>query len=177
MSILITILLVLASIVALFLLTALLVKKDFSIQKEIIINRPKSLVFDYLKLIRNQEHYSVWVMKDPHIKIVYTGSDGKVGFTSAWESNDKGVGIGEQEIKKINEGESMEVEVRFKKPFEGTNYATTTVTALADAQTKVTNLFYGSSKFPMNITNLFMDKLVGTPMQQNLVNLKKQLEK
>ena len=70
----------------------------------------------------------------------------------------------------------MEEENSFKKPVEANNYAVTTVTESANGQTKVTNLFYGKSKFPMNIMNLFMDKLVGKDMQQNLVNLKNKLE-
>jgi uncharacterized protein YndB with AHSA1/START domain len=177
MNILIATLLVLATLIVLLLLIALLTKKEFSLEKQITINKSKKEVFNYLKLIKNQEHYSVWVMKDPNIKIVYKGTDGAVGFTSAWESNDKNVGAGEQEIKKIVEGESMEVEIRFKKPFEGTNQALTTVTALGDVQTKVTNLFYGKTKFPMNIMNLVMDKFVGKDMQQNLVNMKNNLEK
>lgn len=177
MSILIIILAVIGGIIALFLIIALLTKRNFSLEKQIVINKPKQEVFNYLKLIRNQEHYSVWVMKDPDIKIVYTGTDGTVGFKSSWVSNDKNVGIGEQEIKKITDGESMEVEIRFKKPFEGTNYALTTVTAVGNMQAKVINLFYGKSKFPMNIMNLFMGKLVGKDMQKNLVNLKNNLEK
>jgi uncharacterized protein YndB with AHSA1/START domain len=177
MGILITILLVIAAVVALFLIIALIVKKDFTLEKQVVINRPKADVFNYLKLIRNQEHYSVWVMRDPNIKIVYTGTDGTVGFTSSWISDDKNVGIGEQEIIKMADGESMEVEIRFKKPFEATNYARTTVVAIDPNQTKVTNLFYGKSKFPMNIMNLFMDKLVGKDMQQNLQNMKSNLEK
>lgn len=177
MSIVVTILLVLAGIVVLFLLVALLVKKEFSLQKEIVIARPKQEVFDYVKLIRNQEKYSVWVMKDPHINIVYKGTDGTPGFTSSWASDNKNVGVGEQEIIKVKEGESIEVELRFKKPFEAINHALTTVSATGGGQTKVTNLFYGRSKFPMNIVNLFMDKMVGKDMQQNLFNLKNNLEK
>jgi uncharacterized protein YndB with AHSA1/START domain len=177
MSIVISILLVIAGLIALLLIIALLTKKDFSLQKEVIINRPKQQVFDYLKLIRNQEKYSVWVMRDPNIKMVYTGVDGTVGFTSSWESNDKHVGVGEQEIKKIADGESMQVEIRFKKPFEDTNQALTTVVAMAPNETKVVNLFYGSNKFPKNIMNLFMDKLVGGDMQTNLQNMKTNLEK
>ena len=177
MGILIILLLVIAAIVALFLIIALVVKKDFTIEKQIVINRFKTDVFNYLKLIRNQEHYSVWVMKDPNINIVYTGTDGTVGFTSSWVSHDKNVGIGEQEIIKMKDGESMEVEVRFKKPFEATNYARTTVTAVDPNQTTVSNLFYGKSKFPMNIMNLFMDKMIGKDMQQNLQNMKNNLEK
>ena len=177
MSVLITIGLVLAGSIALFLIVALLTKKEFRLEKQIVINKPKQEAFDYVKLIRNQEQYSVWVMKDPNIKIVYTGTDGTVGFISSWESKDKNVGIGAQEIIKIKEGESVDVEIRFKKPFEGTNWATTTVTAINGSQTSVSNVFTGKSKFPMNIMNLFMEKLVGKDMQQNLVNMKQQLEK
>ena len=51
MSVLIIILLSLAGIVILFLLIALLVKKDFTLQKEVVINQPKSRVFDFIKMI------------------------------------------------------------------------------------------------------------------------------
>ena len=176
MNILITILLIIVSLVFIFLLVALLVKKDFTLEKQIMVNKPAADVFDYLKLIRNQEHYSVWVMKDPAVKIVYTGTDGTVGFTSSWVSDDKNVGIGEQEIIKMDDGKSVEVEIRFKKPFNATNYASTMVGAITPGQSKVTNIFYGKSKFPMNIMNLFMDKLVGKDMQQNLENMKANLE-
>jgi len=177
MTILLYILSAIAGIIILFLLLALVVKKEFVFTKQISINKPKTEVFNYLKLIRNQEKYSVWVMKDPDIKITYTGTDGTVGFTSSWTSDDKNVGVGAQEIIKIKEGESMEVEVRFKKPFEATNYALTAVTAISDTQTQVTNTFYGKQKFPMNVMNLFMEKLLGKDMLQNLTNMKNNLEK
>ena len=167
---------ILAVIVAAIFFTALLVKKDFSLEKDIVINKTQKEVFDYLKLIRNQEKYSVWVMRDPKVNIIYTGTDGTVGFKSAWTSNDKNVGIGEQEIIKMTEGVSTEVEIRFKKPFEAINWAKTTVSAVNEQETRVQQLFYGRSKFPMNIMNLFMDKLLGKDMLQNLMNMKKNLE-
>lgn len=177
MSILLIILCIIAGIVVLFLLLAAVIKKDFRIEKQITINKPKAEVFNYLKLIRNQEKYSVWVMKDPNIKIVYTGTDGTVGFTSSWTSDDKNVGIGAQEIIKIKEGESIDMELRFKKPFEATNYAHTAVNGIAASQTMVSNVFTGKQKIPMNVMNLFMDKLIGKDMQQNLTNLKANIEK
>lgn len=177
MKIIVSILLVIAALIVILLLVALFTKKEFSLVKKVLINRPKQEVFDYIKMIRNQEKYSVWVMKDPNIKIVYAGTDGTPGFTSSWQSDDKNVGIGEQEIKNIREGDGMEVEIRFKKPFEGTNWSRTELSTEANGQTSVTNEFYGKSKFPMNIMNLFMDKMVGKDMQQNLDNLKRNLEK
>ena len=176
MKIIVGILLVIASIIAILLLVALFTKKEFSLQKEVTINKPRQEVFDYLKMIRNQEKYSVWVMKDPNIKLKYTGIDGTPGFTSSWTSEDKNVGVGEQEIKNIKEGERMEVEIRFKKPFEATNWSRTTLAPTGNGQTVVTNVFYGKSKFPMNIMNLFMDKMVGKDMQQNLENMKRNIE-
>ena len=176
MNILITILLVLGSLVALFLIIAFFTPREFSVEKKITITKSKQEVFNYLKLLKNQEYYSVWIMKDPNIKLIYTGTDGTVGAISSWTSDNKNVGIGEQEIKKLTDGESMEVEIRFKKPFEGTNNATTTVTTV-DGGTTVANAFYGKSKFPGNFMNLFMPTLVGKDMQQNLVNLKTILEK
>ncbi|MGG9961208.1 SRPBCC family protein [Ferruginibacter sp. SUN106] len=176
MTILLYILSVIGAIIALFLLLALVTKKDFRIEKQIVIDKPKAEVFNYLKLIKNQEKYSVWVMKDPDVKIVYSGTDGTVGFISSWTSDDKNVGIGAQEIIKLAEGESMDVEVRFKKPFEATNYAHTDVTAISATQTKVSNVFTGKQKFPLNVMNLFMDKLIGKDMLQNLVNMKNNVE-
>ena len=77
----------------------------------------------------------------------------------------------------LKEGESIKMEIRFKKPFEGTNYATTTVSAVDGGNTKVSTVFTGKSKYPMNIMNLFMNKLVGKDMEQNFENLKANLEK
>ena len=171
------ILLAIVSIIILLLVIALFIKKDFSISREITVNKPKADVFNYFKLIRNQEKYSVWVMKDPNIKIVYTGTDGTPGFTSSWTSEDKNVGVGAQEIKQLKEGESMDVEVRFKKPFEGTNYANNNFSEPAPGQTKVVTTFSGTQKYPMNLMNLFIDKILGKDMQQNLINAKANIEK
>ena len=121
MAILTTIGLIIAGIVALFLITALLVKKEFTLEKKVTINKSQREVFDYLKLIRNQEKYSVWVMRDPNVNIIYTGIDGTVGFKSSWTSNDKNVGVDEQEINKLTDAVITEVEVRVKKPCESTN--------------------------------------------------------
>ena len=177
MKILKWLLIIVFSIAAIVLISAIFIDKEFSLSKEIVVNKPKQQVFDYVKLIKNQEQYSVWVMKDPNIKIVYTGTDGTVGAQSAWESKDKNVGVGEQQIVELKEGESMKVELRFKEPFEGTNYATNTFTPVGDNQTKVTTTFTGKSNYPMNFMNLFMDMVLGKDMETNLNNMKANLEK
>src|SRR5437868_2208878 len=113
MKIIKKILLVLVSIVAVLLIVALFVKKDYAVERETVIKKPKATVFNYIKYLKNQDNYSVWAMKDPNMQKTYTGTDGTVGFISAWKSENKEVGTGEQEILNINEGERMDLKIRF----------------------------------------------------------------
>jgi hypothetical protein len=177
MNIFIIILIVIAAIVALFLITALFVKKEYSIHREIIINKPKGVVFNYIKFLRNQENFSKWVMQDPNMKKVLTGTDGTVGFVYAWESENKSAGKGEQEIKRIVEGEKLDVEVRFEKPFEGISQTPFITEFISENQTRLRWGMYGKSKYPMNIMNLFMGNLLGKDLEISLINLKRILEK
>ena len=65
-------------------------------------------------MIKNQDNFSVWNMKDPNRKISSNGSDGQVGFVMTWDSTDKSVGAGAQEIKKLQNDGLIEYEIRFK---------------------------------------------------------------
>lgn len=169
-------LLSLVIIIALILIVAYFLPRDFRLSKSVVINAPRETVYDYVRFLKNQEKYSVWVMADPNVKMTYTGTDGTVGAISAWVSDDKNVGVGEQEIKALVPNEKMTVEIRFKKPMEGTNYSDTVVESIDATHTKVTNSFYGSNPYPFNIMCQFMDKLVGGDMQKNMENLKKNME-
>lgn len=169
-------LIILVSIIALLLLAAAIVKKEMSISSEITINRSQADVFNYIKHIKNQEHYSKWVMADPNSKITYTGTDGTVGFKAAWNSQMKNVGVGEQEITKITEGIGYDVILRFEKPFKGISYANTITQSLSENQTKLTTTFSSTTPFPMNLMSLMMKNMLLKDMNENSSNLKKLLE-
>ncbi len=169
------ILLVLVAIVIILLVVAYFTPRNFSLSKSITINAPREKVYEYIRLLKNQEKYSVWVMADTNIAMKYTGTDGTVGATSSWTSEMKNVGVGAQTITALVPNEKVTVEIRFEKPMKATNYADTTLETVG-GQTKVTNTFYGTNKFPMNITNLFLDKIIGGDIETNLANLKKNLE-
>src|SRR5829696_292443 len=119
MNIIITILLVLAGILALLLLMALFMKREHYVNREIIINAPLQKVFDYLKLLKNQDEFNKHAMAAPDRKREFKGTDGTVGYIYAW-SGDKAAGIGEKEIKNIIEGKRVETEIRFVKPMAAT---------------------------------------------------------
>ena len=91
--------------------------------------------------------------------------------TKMWER-------GEQEIIKIVEGERIESELRFLKPFKSTSDAYIETIEVGTDRTKVIWGFSGKNVFPMSIVMLFMsmDKAVGKDFEEGLASLKQNLE-
>jgi hypothetical protein len=174
-----TILLVVAIIIAIPLISALFIKGEYSVEKEVVINKPLNDVFGFVKYLKNQEEFSVWSKMDPAMKRDFRGTDGQPGFISAWESKDENVGKGEQEIKTITENKRIEYELRFKEPFEATESAYLTTEAMSGNQTRVRWGFKGHMPYPMNFMSIFMniEDMIGKDLQTGLVNLKMVLEK
>ncbi|MBK7097870.1 MAG: SRPBCC family protein [Sphingobacteriales bacterium] len=179
MRILKRILIVVGILIAIPLIVALFVKKEYAVEKKIIINKPKAEVFEYIKFLKNQDNFSKWATIDPNMKKSYRGTDGIEGFVSHWESDNEEVGWGEQEIKKITEGERIDFELRFIKPFEATEPAFMSTELVSENQTKVKWGFSGHMNYPMNLMMLFMDfeKMIGDDLQSGLTKLKSELEK
>jgi Polyketide cyclase / dehydrase and lipid transport len=178
MNILLTILGAIACIIVLLLILALFIKKEYAVERSININKPKQEVFNYIRSLKNQDNFSKWATMDPSMKKEFSGTDGTVGFISAWEGNKK-VGKGEQEIKKITEGEQVDFELRFIKPFPGVANSYMQTAAVADGQTTVKWGFDSKMKYPMNLMLVFMnmDKMIGNDFATGLSNLKNILEK
>ena len=180
MKIVLIVVMVIVAIVVLLLVIALFVKKDYSIEREVVINKPKQEVFEFIKYLKNQDKYSKWATMDPAMKQEFTGTDGTVGFVSAWDSDKKDVGKGSQKITKITEGEKVDYEIHFIKPFEGLANAYITTEAISGSnQTRVKWGFKSRMNYPMNLMLLFMDmeKMVGNDLSVGLGNLKGLLEK
>ncbi|MFH1119485.1 MAG: SRPBCC family protein [Bacteroidota bacterium] len=172
------ILFVLVGIIALVLIVAAFLKKEYAVEREITIGKPKAEVFEYVKFLKNQENYSKWATMDPAMKKEFRGTDGEPGFVSAWDSDNKDVGKGEQEITKITEGERIDFELRFFEPFESTDLAYMTTRSINDSVTSVQWGFNGKMPYPMNLMLLFMDMegMLGGDLEQGLTNLKNVLE-
>jgi len=173
-----TALYIILAILALVVILALIAPKTYDVSRSIEVARPKQEVFDYLRSLKKMDEWSPWAKKDPNMEKKFTGTDGEVGCVSYWNGN-KDVGEGEQEIKKIIDGERIESELRFLKPWKSTSDCYTTVTDAGSGNTKVTWGFSGKNKFPMSIMMLFtsMDKMVGKDFEEGLATLKTVLEK
>jgi polyketide cyclase/dehydrase/lipid transport protein len=155
---LITILLVLAGIIALLLFLALLINKEYNIHREISINAPCEKVFDYVKQLKNQDNFNKWVMVEPDMQREFKGTDGTVGFIYAW--NGKKAGEGEQEIKAVAEGKNIATEIRFVRPFSGIAHTRMRTESVSDTQTKVTWSNTGRMKYPLNLMLRTIEKML-----------------
>ena len=169
----------LLGIIALALIIALFMPKEYAVEREITINKPVDSVFNYVKYLKNQNEFSVWANIDPNMKSTFTGTDGAVGAISSWESKVKEVGIGEQEITKINEGKRLDFELRFKEPMNDTAMGFMSTEMISDNQTKVKWGINGLIPYPINLMLPFMkmDDMIGNDLQKGLENLKVKMEK
>ncbi|MGJ4787158.1 polyketide cyclase [Leptospira koniambonensis] len=164
-------------IVAVLLIAAAFTSKDFQVQEEIVIDKPKQVVFDYIKNLNNQTKYAKWFMLDPETEFSSKGTDGEIGFIHSWKSKNENVGIGEQEIIKKIEGEYLEVQIRFEWPFVSNDSAFTKLETISENKTKLINRFNGKMMYPMNLMIPIICGDLGKDMRDNLVRLKSILEK
>lgn len=179
MKILKIILLVVIGLIALVLIVALFVKKDFAIVRQVEIDKAKTEVFEFARFLGNQDKFSVWAKADPEMQRGFRGTDGTVGSVSTWDSKIKDVGKGEQEITKITGSERIDYELRFIKPFESKNRAYMTFESTGDSTTLVKWGLEGQMNYPSNLMLLFMDfdAMMGKDLEMGLHNLKAILEK
>jgi hypothetical protein len=169
----------LAAIVALALITGLFLSKDYAVSRTVTIERSNADVFEYARMIRNQEDYSVWWKMDPNQVNTYTGEDGTVGFVAAWKSELDSVGSGEEEIIALEEGKRIGFALRFKEPFESNANSEMLFASTDSNSTTLTWNFKGDMSYPFNVMQLFMsmEDMLGNDIEQGLSNVKAILEK
>lgn len=173
------ILLIVVLFVVAVLLVAAFIPSEFGVERKVSIDMSKGEVFEYVKLLKNQDNFSVWAKIDPNMKKEFKGVDGTVGFISAWKSKHPDVGSGEQEITGMNNGNRIDYQLRFLEPFESTSSAYMIFNSIDSTKTGVLWGFEGEMPYPMNLMLLFVDmeRELGGNLQDGLDNLKGILEK
>jgi hypothetical protein len=179
MSILVIILIIIGALLAVLFIVAALSSDDYSVEADVVINKPVATVFDYVKYLDNQSHYNIWVMKDPNVRKEFKGTDGTVGFFYAWASDNKQVGKGEQTITGITENKRVDYGLRFIEPFQAESESYIETEGITNGQTKVTWVFKGKRNFIMKVMHVAMNikKMLGKDLAASLNNLKGVLEK
>ena len=146
------------------------------IEKSTQIARPLKEVFDYLKRTKNQDNFSVWNMTDPTMNKKYLGNDGTVGFIYRWDSTNKNVGAGEQEITHIEDGKRIAYEIRFFRPMKNVGKVSFLFSPMGNGGTSLTWVFDSPSKFPFSLLSPIFKRMLGKDLERGLANLKGILE-
>lgn len=146
------------------------------IEKSTQIARPLQEVFAYLKQTKNQDNFSVWNMTDPSMNKKYLGNDGTVGFVYCWDSTNKNVGAGEQEITLIEEGKRIGYEIRFYRPMNNVGKVFFQFSSPVNGVTSVKWIFDSPSKFPLSLFSPIFRRMLGKDLEKGLENLKGILE-
>lgn len=172
-------LIALGAIVGLLLVVGLFLPKEYTVSRDITINRSKADVFGYARILRNQLDYSVWWRKDPNQVTTFTGEDGTVGFIAAWKSELDSVGSGEEEIVALEAGKRIGFALRFKEPFESEATSEMLFSAPDSSTTQLAWTFRGEMSYPFNVMQLFisMEEMLGKDIEEGLQNMKAILEK
>ena len=178
-KVLIALAIIIVVVIAGVALAAFVSPTDYRVERSVSINKPKADVFNYVKYLKNQNDWGPWYKKDPNMTLGSRGTDGTVGYVATWDSKSDDVGAGEQEIKRIVDGERLESELRFSRPFESKSDAYMITESAGENQTNVKWGFSGSMPRPLNLMMVVMDmdKAVGKDFEEGLQSLKTILEK
>ncbi len=163
--------LMLIGLLVVILILGLFGAKSYHVERSVIIQAPKNVVFHHVKYWRNWQAWSPWAEMDSTITVTIAGTDGEVGSKFQWKG--RRAGSGEMITTSIKEDDEIAFHLRFIKPWESTSNGYLRLSELGD-KTKLTWAFYGQSPFPWNFITLFisMDSMIGGDFERGLEKLK-----
>jgi effector-binding domain-containing protein len=155
----------------------LIVPKDYDVERSVVIDSPKELVFGHVKYWRNWKDWSPWAADDPAMQVTVEGTDGQLGTILKWVGDRDDTGEGEMTNTGIKDDEEITYHLHFIKPWESESDGYIRL-ADVDGGTKVSWGFYGKTPFPWNVFMVFssMDKMVGGDFERGLGLMKELCE-
>jgi effector-binding domain-containing protein len=162
-------LIIIGSLVALLLLSGLFVKKEYRVERSVVINAPANVVMEQVRSLKNMQQWSPWAEMDPEMKVTYSGTDGEVGSSTSWTGEE--VGSGKQEVTLIT-GNRVETHLTFIEPWESESDAYIQLDPESENRVKVSWGLTGSNPYPFNVMGLFMDGMMGKDFERGLGKLK-----
>ena len=151
--------------------------KTYSVERTVVIDAPKDLVFRHIKYWKNWQEWSPWAAQDTSMKVTVEGQDGQPGSKYVWSGDPDITGTGEMTNTGITENEEITYDLHFMEPWESHSQGYVRLSEVDDS-TQVAWGFYGEYPFPWNIMLLFtsMDKMIGPDFERGLDSLKAMVE-
>jgi hypothetical protein len=164
--------LVIALVVAGFLLYATTRPDTFRVQRTASVNAPPEAIFPLINDYRNWVQWSPYEHRDPALKRTFSGPAAGRGAVYAWEGN-KNVGSGRMEIIDTAPPNKVIIKLDFFAPFKANNVAEFTLEPKG-ATTDVTWAMRGPLPYVGKILHMIIncDKMVGNDFTAGLASMK-----
>lgn len=171
------ILFVVVSCITIFLAISLFTKKGYEVEKTIVLNVPANEVYNYIKFLKNQNHYNCWQQFDMERKESYQGEDGTIGFSHQWESVDEKLGSATEIVKELVYPTHIHTEITHTKPYSVKSQSEYFIEDHGK-WSKLKWRISGTISYPTNFFILFTDleTHIGDKIERSLRNLKNKLE-
>ena len=165
------ILIILAVVIAGFVVVVALRPSAFRIVRSALIGASPEVVFPQVNDLHNWEAWSPWAKIDPTAKSTYEGPPAGVGAAFGWSGNNK-IGEGRMTITDSQPHKLVRFRLDFLRPFKGTNTAEFAFSP-EGGQTRVTWTMMGTYSFIPKAMGLFIncDKMVGEQFEKGLRDL------
>jgi ribosome-associated toxin RatA of RatAB toxin-antitoxin module len=161
--------------VAFFLIAAIMPSK-YSIEKQIVINKPPADVFDKVADLNNYRDWNPWQKMEPNAKANISGTPKTVGHKFDWEG--KKIGQGSLTIRSLTPHSKVDIDLEFVKPWKSKADDIWTFEDLKNGSTKVTWNNHGPLTYPMaRMMGPVINKNLNHQFEQGLKSLKEMCEK
>jgi hypothetical protein len=166
------ILVVLAIIVAVFIVVVALQPSEFRVSRTATISAPAPVLFAQVNDFHNWPAWSPYERLDPAMRKTYKGAPAGTGAIYTWAGNSQ-AGEGRATITESRPSDLIRIKLEFVKPFAVTNTAEFTFEPRGD-RTAVTWSLSGRNGFMFKAVGLFMnmDKMVGGQFEEGLARMK-----
>lgn len=177
MTILFTILTVLAVALAALLVYAATKPDTFRYERHTTIDAQAAAIFPLINDFRRWTEWSPYEHRDPNLKRTYGEPSAGVGAVYAWEG-DRNIGAGRMEILEALPPDRVRIRLQFFKPFVGDNIAEFTLAEM-DGVTDVTWAMYGPQPYMTKLMSMVinLDKMIGGDFDSGLAKMKAVSEK
>ena len=146
------------------------------VERSIEIEKPQSMVFDYLADFRNFPYWSPWHEIDPTTRYDFSNNVDSIPQKISWKSKNAQVGEGYQEIVNKEGSHLIKIELSYSGKNTGTVHYEIQPTGTGSRVIWQYDTDFGNNPFGRYI-GLLIEDMIGPPYEQGLAKLKLNLEK
>ncbi len=164
-----------AVLIVVLVAVGMLLPRQVTVARSIEIDAPAAAIFPYINSLKAMGDWSPWLERDPNVQVSFNEIEAGEGAKMQWQSEQRDVGSGQQEITESKLNEAVVTALDFGEM--GVAEAKLTLTE-AEGQTEVTwTLDTDMGAGPVGRWfGLMMDGMVGPDYEKGLANLKALVE-